>query len=330
MKSQSKMRVALVAIVLMLVLFELPVIGQDDGELLVISGELTINDSGDLFVNGYVIAPSSAFVPVTLHEGDTVIVSGELLEDGMTIQAVSVELFESGDEDGDGLILDPAGASDDADDGNGRGRGNQSNNDDDDDDDDGNGRGNQGRGNQGNNNDDDDGNGRGNQGRGNQGNNNDDDDDGNGRGNQGNSDNANNGQGSENSNRAEAIRGQSEEDHGRGDSNRGKSCDADSDFENPAAQRIADEFEGANYDSVLAAFCEGAGMGEVLLAMRLAEIGGGNSGDFLQARAGGQGWGEIMNNAGVSPSEAASGRRNENAQNGNRGNNGNNGNNGNG
>ena len=49
--------------------------------------------SGDIIVAGYIIAPAGAFTPSLLHQGDVVIITGYLLPDGITIQAVTFEFF---------------------------------------------------------------------------------------------------------------------------------------------------------------------------------------------------------------------------------------------
>jgi hypothetical protein len=80
----------------------LPVMALDDTEdsdLLLVSGELTFGENGELIVDVYIIAPAGAFIPAGLQEGDNVLITGYLLPDGVTIQALSLEFFEEEDEE---------------------------------------------------------------------------------------------------------------------------------------------------------------------------------------------------------------------------------------
>ncbi len=60
--------------------------------LVVVVGPVDLGQ-GVIMVNGYIIAPASAFEPSILHQGDEVIVIGYLLPDGATIHATSLEFF---------------------------------------------------------------------------------------------------------------------------------------------------------------------------------------------------------------------------------------------
>jgi hypothetical protein len=82
-------------LVLLLLALALPAMAQETEDGLVIaSGEYTIDEDGNIVVDGYVIAPASAFIPAGYAEGDMVVITGYLLPDGMTIQALSIEPFE--------------------------------------------------------------------------------------------------------------------------------------------------------------------------------------------------------------------------------------------
>jgi hypothetical protein len=61
----------------------------------------------------------------------------------------------------------------------------------------------------------------------------------------------------------------------------------------PVAQDIADMY-GYEYEDVIGWFCEGAGLGEIMLAVNLSLETGLPVGDLLLLREDGQGWGQIM------------------------------------
>jgi len=65
----------------------------DPNSQVVVVGPVDLG-SGGIMVNGYMIAPASAFQPSILHQGDEVVITGNLLPDGKTIQATSFEFFE--------------------------------------------------------------------------------------------------------------------------------------------------------------------------------------------------------------------------------------------
>ncbi len=121
----------------------------------------------------------------------------------------------------------------------------------------------------------------------------------------------------------------------------------------PVAARFAAEFE-MSVDDIMAMHCDGNGFGNIARALLLAQNdeNGATAQDFLDRHRGGEGWGQIVRESGMHPSELAPGQigRNRNTDeddsddttaasqpgngngrgNGNSGNNGNNGNNGNG
>ncbi len=65
----------------------------DPASLTIVSGPVDLSN-GSIMVGSNIIAPASAFSPSILHQGDVVIVTGYLLPDGVTIQAVSLEFFD--------------------------------------------------------------------------------------------------------------------------------------------------------------------------------------------------------------------------------------------
>lgn len=64
----------------------------EPGSLVVVAGSVDLQ-SGSIMVNGYRIAPASAFQPAILSQGDEVIILGNLLPNQQVIQAVSFEFF---------------------------------------------------------------------------------------------------------------------------------------------------------------------------------------------------------------------------------------------
>lgn len=90
-------RYALYLLILALLLaVALPLLAQtptpDPAGLVVVVGNVDLTQ-GVIMVNNYIIAPASAFEPSILRQGDLVVVVGYLLPDGVTIQAISLELF---------------------------------------------------------------------------------------------------------------------------------------------------------------------------------------------------------------------------------------------
>jgi len=77
--------------------------------------------------------------------------------------------------------------------------------------------------------------------------------------------------------------------------------------DHPVAQRIADAY-GVSIEEVIAMHCAGNGFGEIIRAFALAEAGGGNAQDFLDRHKNGEGWGQIMHDSDVKPSDLAPGR----------------------
>jgi hypothetical protein len=90
------MKIMLLAGLALLVIV-LPLAAQtatpEPGTTVVVVGAVDLQ-SGGIMVNGYQIAPASAFQPAILRQGDEVIIIGNLLPNGQVIQAVSIEFFE--------------------------------------------------------------------------------------------------------------------------------------------------------------------------------------------------------------------------------------------
>ncbi len=75
----------------------------------------------------------------------------------------------------------------------------------------------------------------------------------------------------------------------------------------PVATRLAAAF-GVSYDEIMALHCQGIGFGNIAKAYLLAKKTGKNATDFFALRKGGQGWGQIMKDAGVKPSDLSMGQ----------------------
>ncbi len=77
----------------------------EPGDSVVVVGYVESLDP-DIIIEGYVVAPASAFNPSTLEEGDLVILEGLLLNDGETIQATSLALLVETDAEDEDECLD--------------------------------------------------------------------------------------------------------------------------------------------------------------------------------------------------------------------------------
>lgn len=75
----------------------------------------------------------------------------------------------------------------------------------------------------------------------------------------------------------------------------------------PVALALAAEFD-VSYEVVIGMHCDGFGFGEITRAFLLAETTGLTAQDYLDLKASGFGWGQIVREAGVHPSELAPGR----------------------
>jgi hypothetical protein len=78
----------------------MPVTAQEATQqnLVILQGVYTISDDNTIIVAEYVIDPADASLPSDLSDGDNVIITGYLLEDGVTIEAISIEIAMSDDE----------------------------------------------------------------------------------------------------------------------------------------------------------------------------------------------------------------------------------------
>jgi hypothetical protein len=271
MRAQKFSGILLSIIVLMLIM-AWPVGAQsnNDQQLIVVEGQYTIEADGTIKVSDYNIAPGDAFLPPDITEGDSVSITGYLLPDGQTVQALSIEFEDAADAEDTPLVSgdqtgdDTGDASDNAH-GNGHGHGQG---DDNDQDNGGNGQGHGG------------GNGHGHGGS-------------NGHGHGGNNGQGN-GQGGDNG-----------EGNGQGHGNRAEHSFYCTHTENhhPAAESIADDF-GVDYTQVIALFCDGGhGFGEIVIAYRLAQVSGQSVNAILDLKDSGHGWGHVFRDLDIDPSE---------------------------
>ncbi len=74
----------------------------------------------------------------------------------------------------------------------------------------------------------------------------------------------------------------------------------------PVAQRLADLF-GVSYNEIMGWHCAGFGFGEIARAYLLADATGDTPQSYFADRQAGEGWGQIVKDAGVHPSELAPG-----------------------
>jgi hypothetical protein len=74
----------------------------------------------------------------------------------------------------------------------------------------------------------------------------------------------------------------------------------------PVATAIAEEFD-VSVEVVIGMHCSGFGFGAITRAFLLAEATGGDAQSYLDLKASGTGWGQIMREAGVHPSDLAPG-----------------------
>lgn len=90
------------------------------------------------------------------------------------------------------------------------------------------------------------------------------------------------------------------EDEGEGDGwgQGGKYCNDESADPHPMAAKLADDY-GVETDWVMDRVCDGHGFGAIMLALKTAELEGGNAEDYLAERKGGRGWGEIWKELGI-------------------------------
>jgi hypothetical protein len=262
---------------------------NDQQTMIVLEGIYHVAADGTITVAGYAIAPADAFIPPDIADGDSVIVTGTLMADGVTVQATSIEIESAATPETSsgvtGSAADSGQGTEDNSNGHGNGRGNGNGN--------GNGRGN-GNGNA-------NGNGHGN-GRGN----------GNGNRNGGN-EGEDTGESADCSNpppswapahgwhrQCDGVASGSGQ--GSSDDNgpaRGAFCQSDMTHVHPAGQRLANEFN-VPYADVMSLFCDGHhGFGQIMIAYRLAQATGQTVQSILALRDSGEGWGRIAHDLGV-------------------------------
>lgn len=118
------------------------------------------------------------------------------------------------------------------------------------------------------------------------------------------------------------------------DGEEGEGCDRE---DHPVTERLVEEYS-LDVSVITGWRCDGFGYGEITRAIRLAELSGDAADDILARRTAGEGWGKILKDYDVSPSELAPGKSQGKGNNGNgnsedkgnngKGNKGNKGNNG--
>src|SRR5438046_477729 len=98
---KSRNWLALLGLMAVAALLALPLFAQDNGtanttsddSAIIVTGAISFaNDQ--ITVAGYIIAPAGAFQPSQFNEGDIVVIEGNLLPDGVTIQATDASLFD--------------------------------------------------------------------------------------------------------------------------------------------------------------------------------------------------------------------------------------------
>lgn len=149
--------------------------------------------------------------------------------------------------------------------------------------------------------DDDKGNGKG---KGNNGKNNDDDDDadnGKGRGNSGNNGNNGNGKGNSGNSGNNSNNGKGNDDDKE---NEGEGCERD---DHPFLLDLVEEFD-VTMDTLVAWRCDKNGLGEIARALLIESETGISAQSILDRRADGEGWGAILQDLDINPSEFAPGR----------------------
>jgi hypothetical protein len=70
------------------------------------------------------------------------------------------------------------------------------------------------------------------------------------------------------------------------------------DATHPVGEKLADTYD-VDYATVMGWFCEGYGFGQIMLALETSQITGQSPDELLAARAGGAGWGQIWQEAGL-------------------------------
>lgn len=94
------------------------------------------------------------------------------------------------------------------------------------------------------------------------------------------------------------------DDDDQDDKTAGAYCSGMQTKPHPVAARISARY-GVTVEWVMGYFCQGFGMGEILLALKTQQINGMDANALLAAKGEGKGWGEIWKEAGLVGSERA-------------------------
>jgi hypothetical protein len=98
-------------------------------------------------------------------------------------------------------------------------------------------------------------------------------------------------------------KGKGNEDKAEGKKDNSAFCDPEKqDKPHPLAEKIGERF-GVGEDWVMGYFCDGYGMGAIMLALKTGQLDGSDAEDLLEQRAEGQGWGQIWKEKGLIGSE---------------------------
>ena len=98
-------------------------------------------------------------------------------------------------------------------------------------------------------------------------------------------------------------RGKGNEDKAEGKKDNGAFCDPEKqDRFHPLAEKIGERFV-VGEEWVMDYFCDGYGMGAIMLALKTSQMEGSDAGELLELRADGQGWGQIWKDKGLIGSE---------------------------
>jgi hypothetical protein len=98
-------------------------------------------------------------------------------------------------------------------------------------------------------------------------------------------------------------RGKGNDEKNEGKKDNSAFCDEDKqDKPHPLAEKIGERF-GVGEEWVMDNFCDGYGMGAIMLALKTSQLEGSDAGEMLEQRANGQGWGQIWKEKGLIGSE---------------------------
>ncbi len=91
-------------------------------------------------------------------------------------------------------------------------------------------------------------------------------------------------------------------DKPEGDKDTSAYCSGAQPKPHPVAAKLAEKY-GVTVEWIMGYFCQGVGMGQIMLALRTAQITGGDPAALLTQRTDGKGWGEIWKDAKLIGSE---------------------------